>query len=300
MRDLVAVPIEPEVIASALERHDRFRVLRRIEKMDRRLPAGPRPAVMTGLALDVETTGRDHRCHEVIELAMTRFLVDDHGRIVETGQPRSWFEQPSEPIPEEITRITGLTDADVAGKSIADGEATGMMLGSDFIVAHNSRFDRRFVEKRLPLAAGRPWVCSFADVNWEDEGFGKRDLTALLARIGKFFEAHRAAGDVNALLWLLDHPLDTGGTVIGRAVRNAQRPSWTVDAVDAPYSAREVLKERGYRWDGQRKVWSASIDDLAIEDEVRWAKIMLYGNHREPVRRRVDWTQRYAAEAGGD
>ena len=247
MRDLVAIPVEPEVVAAALDRHDDFRVQRRIRRMDRRLPGGPRPPTLTGLAVDVETTGTDHRRHEVIEVAMCRFLMNEHGRIVETGLMRDWFEQPAEPISAEITRLTGLTDDDVRGRVIPEGEATALLLGSDFVVAHNARFDRGFLEKKLPLGAGRPWVCSMHDVEWDEEGFGKRDLTALLGRIGLFFDAHRADADVDALLHLLDHPLDTGGTVVGRAVRNARRRTWTVDAVDAPFqreggAAREGLQ----------------------------------------------------------
>ena len=295
MRDLVAIPVEPEVVAAALDRHDDFRVQRRIRRMDRRLPGGPRPPTLTGLAVDVETTGTDHRRHEVIEVAMCRFLMNEHGRIVETGLMRDWFEQPAEPISAEITRLTGLTDDDVRGRVIPEGEATALLLGSDFVVAHNARFDRGFLEKKLPLGAGRPWVCSMHDVEWDEEGFGKRDLTALLGRIGLFFDAHRADADVDALLHLLDHPLDTGGTVVGRAVRNARRRTWTVDAVDAPFSAKEVLRERGYRWDPERRVWSASVTDDAVADEVGWARLMLYGGRREPVTRSIDWTERYAA-----
>lgn len=294
MRDLVAVPVEPDVLARALDRHDGYRVLRRIGPMERR-PAGEvRGEGMIGLALDVETTGLDHGRHEVIELAMQRFRIDDLGRIVETGRPRSWLEQPSEPIPPEITRVTGLADPDVAGRSISDGEATAMLLGADFVVAHNARFDRPFVEKRLPLSSGRPWACSLGDVDWTGLGFESRTLSALLSRMGLFFDAHRAATDVTALLHLLDHRLDEGGTIARLMVERARRPTWTVDAVDAPFSAKEVLKERGYRWDPLRKLWSASITDDVVADEVAWAALMLYAGRREPVVRKVTWQERYA------
>ena len=289
--DLVAVPVQPDVLARALDRHADFRVLRRITTMDRRLPSGRPPAGLVGLAIDVETTGLDHRQDEVIELAMQRFRLDDHGRIVETGRLRSWLEQPSQPIPPEITEITGLADADVARRAISDGEATAMMLGSDFIVAHNAGFDRPFLEKRLTLGAGRPWACSLNDMDWRNLGFEGRTLSQLLNRMGRFFDPHRAQTDVTALLHLLDHPLDEGGTVASRMLATARRPTWTVDAKDASFSARDVLKSRGYKWDVYRKLWSASVGDDAVADEIAWATLMLYGGRREPVVRKVTWEE---------
>ncbi|MEA1083695.1 3'-5' exonuclease [Sphingomonas sp. CD22] len=291
----VAVPVQPDVLARVLDRHDDYRVLRRIRTMDRSPPHGGRVEGMIGLALDLETTGLDHREHEIIELAMQRFRLDQHGRIIETGRPRTWFEQPSIPIPAHITEITGLADPDVAGRSIADGEAGAMMLSADFVVAHNARFDRAFAEKRLPMAAGRPWACSLNDVDWTGMGFENRTLSGLLGRMGWFFDAHRAQTDVTALLHLLDHPLDDGGTVAGRMVERARRSDWIVDAVDAPFSAKGVLKERGYRWIAERKLWSAAVADEAIADEIAWASLMLYGGRREPRTRRITWTERYSA-----
>lgn len=294
--DLVAVPVSPDVLARALDRHDDYRVLRRIRTMDRRPALHGRTAGLVGIALDLETTGLDHRQHEVIELAVQRFRLDEYGRIVETGRPRSWLEQPSQPIPDEITRITGLADPDVAGRAISDGEATAMLLGADFVVAHNARFDRAFAEKRLPLAAGRPWACSLNDMDWRDLGFEGRTLSSLLGRMGWFYDPHRAQTDVTALLHLLDHPLDVGGTVAARMIERAMRPTWTVEAVDAPFSAKEVLKERGYRWDAGRRLWSASVPEEAVRDETSWATLMLYGGRREPAVRRVTWESRYGAD----
>lgn len=299
MRDLIAVPVEPDVLARALDRHEGYHVLRRIGPMERRPVGDVRGDGIVGVALDTETTGLDHEQHEVIELAMQRFRLDDLGRIVETGRPRSWLEQPSEPIPVEITRVTGLADPDVAGRSISDGEATAMLLGADFVVAHNAAFDRPFVEKRLPLAAGRPWACSLTDVDWIELDFEGRTLSALLSRMGLFFDAHRASTDVTALLHLLDHRLDEGGTVARRMLDHARRPSWVVDAVDAPFSARTVLKERGYRWDALRKLWSASVSDDRVADEIAWSTLMLYAGRRDPVVRKVTWQQRYAAACNG-
>lgn len=296
--DIIGVPMDAEVVARALDRHDDYRVLRRLRRMDRRSARMGIGQSVVGIAVDVETTGLDHSRHEVIELALQRFRLDALFRIVETGRPRSWLEQPSEPIPAGITRVTGLTDADVAGRAIADGEAGCMIMTADFVVSHNAIFDRPFLEKRLPLTAGKPWACSLADVDWRGLGYDGRTLSALLARMGWFYDAHRAEVDVTALMHLLAHPLDErGGTVAGRMLEHARRPTWIVDAVEAPFSAKDVLRERGYRWDAARRVWSVQVAADALKDEVDWAGLMLYGGRRGPDTRRITWEERYAAIA---
>jgi DNA polymerase-3 subunit epsilon len=71
---------------------------------------GGHSGLLIGCALDVETTGLDHREDVIIELALQRFWAVPSGRIIVTGKPHSWVEDPRRPIDPEITRLTGLTD----------------------------------------------------------------------------------------------------------------------------------------------------------------------------------------------
>ena len=65
--------------------------------------------------LDVETTGLNTAQDEIIELAMVKFdyLPDD--RIAGVTDVFSSFNEPSNPIPNEITELTGITDEMVSG-----------------------------------------------------------------------------------------------------------------------------------------------------------------------------------------
>lgn len=292
---IINVPIDAEVAARSLDLHADFRVLRRMREMDR--PPNPRNRDVgrVGMAIDVETTGLDPNKHEVIELAMQRFRIDDAGFIIEVGKPRGWLEQPSIAIPPEIERITGLTDADVAGRTINDGEATSMIKDVDFVVAHNASFDRPFVEARLPLASGMPWVCTLADVDWRNLGYDDRTLSGLLARMGWFFTAHRAQTDVTALIHLLDQ-VPSGGsrTIAAIAIDQAEKPSSIIEAAGAPFSARTVLRERGYRWNHIRKTWSIEVAEGAVHEECAWLSRLVYRGRGEPVVRNLSWSARYS------
>jgi len=93
-------------MADALNLSPDFRVLRRLVP---RIPYAPSigQEVRTGILLDTETTGLDHRKDEIIEFGMVKFDYAHDGRIVGVRDVFSAFNEPSVPIPAEVTKITG-------------------------------------------------------------------------------------------------------------------------------------------------------------------------------------------------
>jgi DNA polymerase-3 subunit epsilon len=143
-----------------------------------------------GIALDVETTSLNPDTGRIIELAMRRFRYDRDGIITDIDRPYTWLEEPGEPLAEEIMAITGLRDADLVGQEIDEGAATRLLKSVSFVVAHNSAFDRKWIEKRLPGACGLAWCCSMTQIDWRARGFDGRTLGYLLMQEGHY---HRRA-----------------------------------------------------------------------------------------------------------
>lgn len=299
MAATIRVPVAAEDAAACLEGHEGYRVLRRMPEMRRSEAEGVRADMLIGVAVDVETSGTDHDVDVVIELALQRFWADANGRIVLTGRPRSWLEDPGRPLSPEIIRLTGLTDERLRGRRIFDVEAASLIRDADFVVAHNASFDRPFIEARLPECAGRPWVCSLKEFDWRVAGFDGGRLGDLLTQMGLFFPAHRASDDVTALLHLIDHRLADGRTVLRSLVDAASRPTFRVAATGAPFETKDMLKRQGYRWNSTVRVWSRVVSESELPVETEWLAKEIYGSRGGPDVERITWRTRHSRSASG-
>lgn len=274
------------------------RTLRPLEVIAGPTGAGEGGRPFVAAVLDVETTGRSHRTDAVIELAVRRIAFDRQGVITEIGAARSWLEEPSGPLDPEISQLTGLTDDMLAGMTIDEEAAVGLLAGADVIVAHNAGFDRTFVEGRLHGLPRKPWACSMLDVDWPSLGFDGRKLGHLLMQCGLYHEPHRAVDDVDAVIGLLQHALPGGGTILGHMLARARRPTWLVRAYGAHYDAKDMLQARGYRWNSLDRHWMRMVGHDELEAEREWLDREVYCARMQPRGKapwieEIDWTTRY-------
>jgi DNA polymerase-3 subunit epsilon len=269
--------------ARLLDDQPEFRVLRRLVPVDRLHAGPPQGRARIGVAIDVETTGLDRDNDRIIELAVQRFRFDERGRVIEIGRPRVWREDPGVPIDPRITKLTGLAAEDLAGQVIDEAAAVAILASADIVVAHNAAFDRPFVDRRLPAVAGLPWACSMAEPDWLELGFDGRALGHLVSQCGWFFEGHRAENDILALIYLLGHGTADGETILAKLMARSERPTYRVNAVDAPFEAKDALKARGYRWDAALRFWWKTVPEEDHEAERTWLLAEVYRGRGEPA-----------------
>lgn len=151
---------------------------------------------------------------EICEIAAVRFegdrAVAEYSSLVQTAQP----------IPEDATKIHGITNAMVAGKPCIEEAAAGVwkVARGAVPVAFNAPFDRQFLHARVvgndcpAFDPANAWLDVYTIVSsprvdkWV-KGQGRLKLAACCARHGvQLTEAHRALGDALAtgkLLWRL-------------------------------------------------------------------------------------------------
>ena len=291
-----------EIMAARLEASGAYRVARRLD-LARHLHDDVGEPVWLGIVLDVETTGLDPRAGaECIEIALSPFLYSNAGRITAVLPAFSRLRQPALPIPEAITRLTGITDAMVAGHSIDPDEVAAFVAPADLVIAHNARFDRPFAEAFCPAFASLPWACSHAQVDWASAGHAGSRLVNLLFDAGLFVTAHRALDDCQAVLALLARELPgTGEPAMAALLAAARQPTVRLSAAGAPYAAKDRLKARGYRWnngdDGRPRAWTIDVAEDAREAEVAFLQAEIFGLDHQPCQTLVTAYDRFSDRA---
>jgi DNA polymerase-3 subunit epsilon len=173
-------------MARALESSGNYRVLRRLVARDVITPTSADEPIKVGVLLDLETTGLDAKTDEVIELGMVKFAYCLDGRIAHVIDCFGSLNEPANPIPAEITTLTGITNDMVGGKRIDDEAVSTFVADANIVIAHNSNFDRKFAERYWPEFEHKHWGCSATEIDWRTHGFEGSRLGYLLMGAGSF------------------------------------------------------------------------------------------------------------------
>lgn len=278
----------------------RYRVLKKLEP--RAIAAVVRPEFpLRGIIVDTETTGLDHRKDEIIEIGAIAFTFDAAGNIGDVTGLYCGLQQPSIPIPADITKLTGITDEMVAGQAIDMAALQTLIEPAELIIAHNAPFDRPFCETFSPIFVDKAWACSNAEIGWKARGYEGTKLGYLIGQSGFFHDGHRAVDDCFALLEVLSREGEGGvGAAFSELYAASQRSRVRIFAEGSPFDMKDLLKGRGYRWsdgsDGRPKSWWVELDEDALDHELRFLRTEIYRwPEADPPVRRLTAYDRFKA-----
>lgn len=155
------------------------------------------------VVVDVETTGGRAARHRVTEIGAVKV---QNGRIIDRWQS---LINPQQSIPGSIIRLTGITNAMVAGAPIFAEIADDFQefMGEAIFVAHNVRFDYGFISeefRRLDRRFRHPQLCTCASMRALYPGHKSYSLGKLCQTFNIALESHhRALCDAEAAAELL-------------------------------------------------------------------------------------------------
>jgi DNA polymerase-3 subunit epsilon len=230
---------------------------------------------------------------------MMPFTYGLDGAVFSVEEGFQGLRQPSEPISPEITAITGITNDMVAGQVIDPADVARFAAPASLIIAHNAAFDRRFLERFSDVFSTKPWACSFSQIDWAAEGFEGAKLGYLAQAAGFFYGRHRATNDCLAAIELLAMRLPRSGvTGLSLLLDGARTVAWRIWAENSPFDLKDVLKARGYRWNGdpgpQPRAWYIDVPEAQREAELRFLRTEIYRYEADPPIRRIDAYDRFS------
>ncbi len=151
------------------------------------------------IIFDIETTGLSFKTCGITQIGALKYR---DGEIVDSF---STFVNPNMPIPENITRLTGITD-DMVKDAPSERDAVEAFLefsGDSMLVAHNANFDVSFIS-RVAGDNGIPFNNAYLDTvalsRYINTDISKHTLDSL-ARYYKLgeFDHHKADADTEML-----------------------------------------------------------------------------------------------------
>lgn len=258
-----------------------FQVLKRIPMMRDVAASTTSEPIFIATIIDLETMGINAQLHEIIEIGLLSFAFSNKEGILDIRHQYNELQDPGKPIPEEITKITGITDNDVKGRQIDWPFVLKALNDSHLVLCHNAQFDRNFLELRTPVDIQikikyLPFGCTLKDINWKNRHFESAKLDYLNWKLGYFYDGHRAINDCWATLNLLLHEPGSFDELKTR-VRIKQT---LICANNAPFEKKDLLKNRLYRWsDGSGtlpKCWWTIIDNELLASEKHWLDTEIY------------------------
>ena len=223
--------------------------------------------------IDTETTGLDTDVCEVIEIGYQIIEFDSLGNFYRVISSQNFLNEPQGEISAEVTRVTGITLADVKGHSIPWDKVAEEISQVQLCVAHNAAFDRPVLERYDAVFVDKIWGCSVAQIDWQNLAHvSSRSQEFLCWKVGQFFYgAHRALDDVQALCQLLAIPIsDDMNPAFSYLLKSIRQSKSLIKASGAPFAVKDDLRTRGYRWNADERVWQQVIDDANLQDELAW------------------------------
>ena len=241
-------------------------------------PPADSAKICTGLVLDTETTGLNHQTDTVIEIAIRPFRFNiETFEIVSVGDSYSGLQDPGHPLSSTTVSLTGLTDELLHGHTINWGAVSSRISECSLIIAHNAKFDRPFIDQLAELSEGKLWGCSMTQIDWLSKGFKTQKLSLLTHYHGFTFDGHRALSDVDATLHLISMiDPETGKPYLAELAESIKKVRIRVLAWKSSFEKKDLLKNAGYKWNDQNRVWLKELFREEKEKEMGWLATNIY------------------------
>lgn len=226
------------------------------------------------LSFDLETTGLDAVKDRPIEVGAILYSTGQRKCIESAG----YLVKSDVPVSEEITKITGITQAAVDKFGFPSAEAldnlNAMAEVADAFIGQNCiRFDKRFYDnwcnREQKSTVNKLWIDTRTDL----PGVEGKHLGYMAADAGFLnMFPHAALSDSQTVIKLLEHySIKNGPSYLDSVVARAQSPTIVILAHQSR-ADNDLAKRMKFRWNPDRKIWWLTAKQMDLSDIVSKAK----------------------------
>lgn len=208
------------------------------------------------LILDTETTSLDPDNGKIIEIASIMYNVPTRSILYQASA--LFYSEENEAYEINKIEVEALKKCNEFLTDLSLTTILSMAMNSDFIIAHNAEFDKKWIntlngELKL-IVNNRPWICTKNDVIWPVRKGTPLNLIHICADMGvPIINTHRALSDCQLLLSAIEK-VDDIKWFLEESGKGRNRYLAKVS-----YEQRHLAKERGFKWDNDRRVWWAKL-----------------------------------------
>jgi DNA polymerase-3 subunit epsilon len=207
----------------------------------------------TLLIIDLETTGLDPETDSLIELGAILYSIPERCTIQQISTLFPVVENPA----QNINHISVKASQTVRNTELVMTLFKKWVNMSDYLVAHNVEFDRKWFGKGILPVINKPWLCTYDDFIWPNNPHPTSLVnTALNHGIG-VNQAHRALTDCQLIALLFDR-IPNFEYLLKQAVQRSIEPKISIIA-NVTRNDKQQAKDRGFRFDWDNKIWVKKI-----------------------------------------
>lgn len=217
------------------------------------------------LILDLETTGADPEQHQVIELGAILYSVKHRCTLQQLSMLFPVSENPQQAVNHISAAASQVISEGDSEPAVAIALFKLWLERADYVVAHYANFDKQWFGKAPFPTIDKPWLCTYDDFLWPRNTKSTNLVaTALNHGIG-VSSAHRALTDCQLIAALFDRVAGFE-KILETAIERTQE-AWYYVVAKVDYKDKDLAKERGFWWDGEKKEWHKTLREHELQGE---------------------------------
>jgi DNA polymerase-3 subunit epsilon len=215
----------------------------------------------TLLIIDLETTGLDPETDLPSELGAILYSIPERCTIQQISTLFPVVKNPA----ENINHISAKASQTVKNTELVMTLLKKWVNMSDYLVAHNVEFDRKWFGKGILPVINKPWLCTYDDFIWPNNPKPTSLVNTALNHGVGVNQAHRALTDCQLIALLFDR-IPNLLDLVDQAVKRSIEPKISIIA-NVSYDDRQQAKDRGFKFDWDNKIWVKNIRLSEYEQE---------------------------------